>query len=284
MPKGKPVQPGEVGPPIGRNGVVDGELDDKTQPPNTLSGVYGGDTTTSGRMGVSGDSTNGIGVMGTSANNIGVYGLSDQNEGVRGESKSKHAGVTGFNTGGGPGIYGSGGGAPFSQTPFSGAAQFDGDVQVNGDHHVSKTLFAITDVVLGADCAEEFDIAKAAEAEPGTVMVLDDHGTLQPSAGAYDKKVAGVVSGAGDYKPGIILNKCPSSHGRTLIALLGKVYCKADAEYSPIRVGDLLTTSPTPGHAMKAADPARAFGAVLGKAMSPLMGGRDLIPILIALQ
>jgi hypothetical protein len=57
-----------------------------------------------------------------------------------------------------------------------------------------------------------------------------------------------------------------------------------DARYGAIAVGDLLTTSPTVGHAMKAADPRRAFGAVLGKALRPMPSGRGLLPILIALQ
>jgi hypothetical protein len=35
---------------------------------------------------------------------------------------------------------------------------------------------------------------------------------------------------------------------------------------------------------MKAADPARAFGAVLGKAMGALKEGRGLVPILVTLQ
>jgi len=68
------------------------------------------------------------------------------------------------------------------------------------------------------------------------------------------------------------------------IALIGKVYCRVDAEYVPIEVGDLQTTSPTPGHAMKADDHLKAFGAVIGKALRPLRSGQGLIPILIALQ
>jgi len=62
------------------------------------------------------------------------------------------------------------------------------------------------------------------------------------------------------------------------------VFCKVDASYSPIDRGDLLTTSETPGHAMKAADPRLAFGAILGKALRPLVAGRGLIPVLVALQ
>jgi hypothetical protein len=68
------------------------------------------------------------------------------------------------------------------------------------------------------------------------------------------------------------------------VALTGKVYCKVDTQYSPIDVGDLLTTSPSPGHAMKASDPSQAFGAVIGKALRSLNEGKGLIPILVALQ
>jgi hypothetical protein len=71
---------------------------------------------------------------------------------------------------------------------------------------------------------------------------------------------------------------------RMPVALMGKVYCKVDARHSPIEVGDLLTTSSTPGHAMKANDAHKAFGAVLGKALRPLEQGQGIIPILVALQ
>jgi hypothetical protein len=155
----------------------------------------------------------------------------------------------------------------------SGDAQFDGNLSVAKD---------IT--LTGADCAEEFDLQGIGEAEPGTVMVLDDMGTLEPSWKVYDKKVAGVVSGAGDYRPGMILDRRDTLHKRASLALLGKVFCKVDAQYASVEVGDLLTTSATPGHAMKATDPTRAFGSVIGKALRPLKSGQDLVPILVALQ
>ncbi len=120
--------------------------------------------------------------------------------------------------------------------------------------------------------------------EPGTVMALDENGVLRPSYKSYDRKVAGVISGAGDFRPGLILDRQSSSEGRLPLALVGKVCCKVDAAYGPIEVGDLLTTSPTRGHAMKASDPAQAFGAVIGKALRPLESGCGLIPILVALQ
>jgi hypothetical protein len=80
------------------------------------------------------------------------------------------------------------------------------------------------------------------------------------------------------------LGKKQSQSNRWPLALTGKVFCKVDAQYSPIRVGDLLTTSPTQGHAMKAVEPLKAFGAVIGKALRPLPEGKGLIPILIALH
>src|SRR5690606_36180256 len=98
------------------------------------------------------------------------------------------------------------------------------------------------------------------------------------------RRVAGVVSGAGNYRPGIVLDTRDGVGNRQPIALLGKVLCKADAAYGPIEIGDLLTTSPTPGHAMKADDSSRAFGAVIGKAMSSLNAGTGLVSTLIALQ
>jgi hypothetical protein len=182
----------------------------------------------------------------------GVGGFSDKGTGVLAQSKT------------GVGITAQGGHL---------AAKFVGDVEVSGDIRL-----------VNADCAEDFDIASAVSVDPGTVMVLGDHGVLVPCLGAYDKRVAGVISGAGDFKPGIVLDKRESDGIRQPIALLGKVFCKADAAFSAIAVGDLLTTSPTPGHAMKAADQSRAFGAVIGKALRPLPSGQSLIPILIALQ
>jgi len=156
-----------------------------------------------------------------------------------------------------------------------------GDIRTIGGGNVSVS----GDVLLtGADCAEDFDVAGNRSPEPGTVVVIDEGGALSESCDAYDKKVAGVVSGAGDYRHGILLDQRPESEDRVAVALVGKVYCKVDADYSPIDVGDMLTTSLTPGHAMKVMDPAKAFGSVIGKALKALQRGQGMIPILIALQ
>src|SRR5215210_2260292 len=160
---------------------------------------------------------------------------------------------------------------PEGKTIFS--IRGDGNVDVAGDIRM-----------LGADCAEDFDVSEDEGAEPGTVMVIDEEGTLKRSQRPYDNRVAGVICGAGTYKPGIILDKQESKANRSPVALTGKVYCKVDARLSAVEVGDLLTTSTTPGCAMKAGDRVKAFGAVLGKALRPLKGDVDLIPVLVALQ
>jgi hypothetical protein len=256
----------------------------------TFVGVTGQSTSNDG---VFGTSQSGIGVHGTcAAGNSGVSGVSDTGHGVHGESRTNHAvhgesaagrgvvgisqtfvGVTGESTSNdgvfgtsqsGIGVHGKGGHL---------AGFFEGDVEVTGDLRL-----------LNADCAEDFDVSGTVSVQPGTVMVLNDEGALSESEQAYDTRVAGVISGAGSYKPAIILDKRVTSCNRQPIALIGKVYCQVDAQFGAIKAGDLLTTSPTPGHAMKISDPFKGFGAVIGKALRPLANGQGLIPILIALQ
>jgi hypothetical protein len=162
----------------------------------------------------------------------------------------------------------------------------DGRVRVcRANNDVTVELNATSgDIILqNADCAEDFDLADAA-ADPGSVMVLDDQGRLRQSSEEYDTTVVGVVAGAGGLRPGIVLDRNASQRPRAPLSMVGKAFCKVDATTAAIATGDLLTSSPTPGHAMRVSDPARAFGAVLGKALRPLAGGTGLIPIVVALQ
>ena len=148
-----------------------------------------------------------------------------------------------------------------------------------GHHRVSGDVY-----LTGADCAEDFNIATTKAIEPGTVMVINEDGELEAAHLPYDKRAAGVISGAGDFRPGITLDRKEKRDDRLPLALLGKVYCRVDAQYGQIEVGDLLTTSPTSGHAMKVSDPSRAFGAVIGKALGAMAEGTGLLPILVSLQ
>ena len=68
------------------------------------------------------------------------------------------------------------------------------------------------------------------------------------------------------------------------VALTGRVYVLADASNGAIHPGDLLTTSRTPGHAMKVTDHTRGQGAILGKAMTGLSKGKGMVLVLVTLQ
>ncbi len=138
---------------------------------------------------------------------------------------------------------------------------------------------------LNADVAEEFEIhaEDTGGAVPGTVMVLEDSGRLKLCSEAYDSRVVGIIAGAGQFRPGIVLDR-NGGRNRRAIALIGKTYCYVDAAEGPIRVGDMLTTSPRAGHAMRASDRQKAFGAVIGKALEPLSEGIGLIPVLVKPQ
>jgi hypothetical protein len=224
--------------------------------------------------GVSGTSTGGPGVVGSSQSNYGIYGSSKSGIGVRGDTADGIAGVVGMSTG--KGLAGR----------FDGTVELNGNLTISGNITTVNTITVTNDVVLtgGQDCAEQFDVLDAESPEPGTILVIGDDGRLSECQGPYDKRVAGVVSGAGEYRPAIVLGRRESSQARASVALVGKVFCKVDADFAPIAVGDLLTTSARPGFGMKATDSARAFGAVIGKALGPLRAGQGMIPILVALQ
>jgi hypothetical protein len=139
--------------------------------------------------------------------------------------------------------------------------------------------------ITGADLAEKFPTTETLE--PGTVVEIDpdNPGHLRKAQGAYNKRVAGVVAGANGLSKGIILGNLEGSENHTPIAISGRVWVYADATQEAIEPGDLLTTSDTPGYAMKASDPSRAHGAVLGKAMTRLEKGKTgMVLVLVNLQ
>jgi hypothetical protein len=139
----------------------------------------------------------------------------------------------------------------------------------------------------GSDLAEPFKITPGKNDVPqGAVVVIDEQnpGHLKLSDQSYDTRVAGVVSGANGINPGIQMQQQGLLDGGKNVALTGRVYVQADASNGPIKPGDLLTTSSTPGHAMKVTDHARAAGAILGKAMTGLSEGKGMVLVLVTLQ
>jgi hypothetical protein len=119
------------------------------------------------------------------------------------------------------------------------------------------------------------------------VVAIDPQhpGQLRVASRAYDRTVAGCVSGANGINPGLTMQQeGTAAEGAFPVALSGRVYCWADASYGPLQPGDLLTTSDAPGHVMKVTDYARAQGAIVGKAMTRLDEGRGLVLVLVTLQ
>jgi len=153
----------------------------------------------------------------------------------------------------------------------------------------------VTDVIQingGADIAEPFavrspDVELGHKIEPGMLVAIDPDqaGELRLSTQAYDRTVAGIISGAGGVRTGMTLQqKGTLADGDHPVALTGRVWCYVDAEASAVAPGDLLTTSDVPGHAMKVTDHARAQGAIVGKAMTRLDHGRGLVLVLVSLK
>jgi hypothetical protein len=226
-----------------------------------------------------------IGILSRSTDNRAIAGFSTNSFGVTGDCTAAQTwGALGTAN---EGVFG------FSGNVARPAAHFmapSGGTAINAEGLVKvKTL----QILGGADVAEPFDIRGgdgdgAAAPEPGSLVVIDEAnpGDLRVSDRAYDTRVAGVVSGANGLAPGMVLRAEGGelADGAHAVALTGRVWCKADAGYGAIAPGDLLTTSPTSGHAMKASDASRRSGAVIGKAMTALADGRGQVLVLVNLQ
>ncbi len=159
-------------------------------------------------------------------------------------------------------------------------------VKIQGSYGgLGRVTTEVLNVTGGSDLAEGFDTTDGS-AEPGSVLAIDPHGSgeLRLAREPYDRRVAGVVSGAGGIRAGMHMGQAGVLDGDTLVALTGRVYVRCTDENGRIRPGDLLTTSSTPGAAMRATDELRSNGAVLGKAMTPLDGASGLVLVLVNLQ
>jgi hypothetical protein len=167
----------------------------------------------------------------------------------------------------------SGNAAVTGTTTLTGATTLTGNATINGDLTVSGNIGAkYQDVAEWVDAAEPL--------EPGTVVIVDSSANNRVSAAfrSYDSGVAGAVS----PQPGLILGE--RGEGKVLVAHSGRVRIKVDAAYGAVKRGDLLVSSPTKGHAMRADARKVRPGTVIGKALEPLPAGRGEILALLTLQ
>jgi len=112
--------------------------------------------------------------------------------------------------------------------------------------------------------------------EVGDAVVLDPEtiGTVRRSNKAADTHVVGCVVEAPEHSALAV--------DQVAVAVSRIALCRADASELAIVIGDLLVTSESSGHAMKATT--LSAGQLLGKALEPLPAGTGLIRVLIGMD
>jgi len=162
-------------------------------------------------------------------------------------------------------------GAQINLNKYDGTNTISIDADFNGAGRIVTEELQITG---GSDFAENFDVSSTnTKIIPGMVVSIDTEnmGSLIISNTVYDKKVIGIISGANDVRTGMIMGQKGSiANGEYPVAITGRVYAYATNVNGNIQAGDLLTTSAKAGYLMKATDKEKAFGSIVGKAMSTL--------------
>jgi hypothetical protein len=253
------------------------------------------DPTDTSRLQVDGGGT-GSGVFGRgfyagvsgSSTNYGVLGNSDSGFGVVGASSSSGIGVLGQSSSGTGVSAKSSTGVGVVATSITGNL-VEGYSNIIRKFHIDNggTYTA------GSDFAEALPARGGKNSyEPGDVLVVSAKapGEVEKTSRPYDQRLAGVYS----TRPGVLgadKNGISRVDADELpVAIVGIVPTKVSTENGPIRVGDLLTTSSTPGYGMRASPvrfgKARVYrtGAILGKALEPLSKGKGVIKVLVTLR
>lgn len=137
------------------------------------------------------------------------------------------------------------------------AERFTGRCQWSGDLGMGNDGYGVSGC--SGDVAEVYDTSE--KTEPGDILMLDPNGKMLMQLADKDSltQLTGVVS----TSAGLILKDSGPvvSNGQndgyitdkqTLLALTGKAPVKVNLENGPIKVGDYITASSTPGVGMKA--------------------------------
>ncbi len=147
---------------------------------------------------------------------------------------------------------------------------------VGGDLYVSGTCSGSnSQSTCNDDVAESFKQTEKLEA--GDVVMIDPKGeykSLTKTTKAYDAHVIGVIS----TDPTLIMGKVVDG---VPLALAGVVPTKVTNENGAIEVGDLLTTSSTPGYAMKCTDYVKCGVALVGHALEPMDAKNGVINVVV---
>ncbi|MEO0180799.1 MAG: hypothetical protein ABIM74_02160 [candidate division WOR-3 bacterium] len=253
-------------------------------------GVYGYAYTPDGDTGVKGvtdASNNDVGVWGSGF--YGVWGQSNNYCGVYGNGNwygvfgyATHYGIVGYsNTG--TAIYGYTTNANDTVLLLEGTTPGDAEFRfmTDGNAYADGTWNSG-----GADFAEMVSVeGERAGYEPGDVLVISDKPDvyMEKCSEPYSTKVAGIYS----TQPGFTAGSPEEGSDGVPMAVVGFVPCKVSGEGGAIKKGDLLTTSSTPGYAMKASPVDLGGveiyrpGTILGKAMEDFSGDKGVILIYV---
>lgn len=136
--------------------------------------------------------------------------------------------------------------------------------------NTGKAYFNNGTQVGGADVAEYFAVeGNRSQYEPGDVLVISTSSdrTVEKSTAPYSTLVSGVYA----TKAGLLLTEENAEQdkldGMVPMGVIGVLPTKVSLEGGPIKRGDLLVTSSTPGVAMKADPDKLKVGQSLGKAL-----------------
>ncbi len=277
--------------------VIRSEMDepfkDITPPSDGSSVVYANNTSVKtfsiGVTGIAGvtakDAVNSYGILGHSRH-VGVRGQSTGESGTG-------AGVAGASRFGAGGIFGSeheysviadGVGSTFNKFDSTmnlrgegkailamGSSDFHGRVNLKGDGKTQEFPGGIVEL---------FEVDDAEFVTPGDLLVASENGNsvLSRSKKGYNPAVIGIVSG----NPYLAVNNSGKEEKIYPVALSGKVLCRIDARNNPVKPGDLIVASDTPGCGMKGKiDSFNKVGTVIGKALDSLDEGIGLVPVFI---
>lgn len=238
-------------------------------------GVFGRNEAAGG-AGVAGHSVQTHGVRGTTEGDwnwtSGVYGLATQD----------HAdGVTGWNTGGGVGVYGwsESGIAIVGKSATGNLIELSdsdpGNLRFKVDN--AGTVYADGAYTTPAGDFAELVPVRGPMLEPGDVVAVAADGRFMRSTRPYQTTVVGVIS----TRPallGDVYHRVPAGD-KLPLAVVGIVPVKVCDEGGAILPGDLLVASSVPGTAMRrdrAVD-----GAVIGKALEAFDGREGRIRMLV---
>ncbi len=243
----------------------------------------------------------------------GIAGISTQKEirsygvvghsthiGVRGQSSGgtdrsqKGCGVMGLSRFGAGGVFSSEHDYALIADGYGTLEEYDGSINLKGKGDAlcvrGASLFdgVITLRNRGSDDGEPFpaNLVELFETDdeeyisPGDLLVIGSGGksVLSRARTEYNPTVIGVVSG----NPGIIIDATGGKRKLYPVVLAGTALCRIDAQKTPLRPGDLVVTSGTPGCGMKGAiDSFDKIGTVVGKALDSLDAGIGLVPVFI---